>query len=94
MSCDALRRHDTAVAHAALTAATTDPDEAVAAHAQALVMGFTPRSSEWTASKHQPSAGAAVEPPSTPASRRVRAASGSAGDVVMAKDGADESGAH
>jgi HEAT repeat protein len=96
MSCDALRRHDTAVAHAALTAATTDPDEAVAAHAQALVMGFTPRSSEWTSSKHQP-AGAAIEPPSTPstpASRRVRAASGSAGDVVMAKDGADESGAH
>ena len=110
MSCDALRRHDTTIAHAALTAATADPDEAVAAHAQALVMGFTPRSSEWTASKHasasghasaskrEPAGGAAVEPPSTPpstpASRRVRAASGGAGDVVMAKDAADDSGTH
>lgn len=102
MSCDALRRHDTAVAHAALTAATTDPDEAVAAHAQALVMGFTPRSSEWTTSKHassstsstSSSSAAGLVEPSTPASRRVRAASGAAGDVVMAKDGADDSGAH
>jgi HEAT repeat protein len=46
--CDALRRHDTALSRAALEAtAHGDPDEAVRAHAGALLPGFTPTSSEW-----------------------------------------------
>jgi HEAT repeat protein len=105
LCCDALRRHDTAVAHAALTAASADPDEAIAAHALALLTAFTPTSAEWTKTPSSPpsspssssslSSSSAVAPSS---SRRVRLAQGGADDVVMAKDaepdgrGADRSG--
>jgi HEAT repeat protein len=48
LACDALRRHGTALARAALEATTTgDPDEAVRQHAAGLLVDFVPTTSEW-----------------------------------------------
>jgi hypothetical protein len=48
LACDALRRHDTPLARAALEAtASSDPDEAVRRHAAALLVGFSPSATEW-----------------------------------------------
>ncbi len=47
--CDALIRHDTPLAKAALEAtASSDDNETVRAHASSLLSGFEPRSVEWT----------------------------------------------
>lgn len=95
LACDALRRHDTALARAALEATTGDPDEAVRQHAFGLLAGFVPATTEWgkaplpssTVTFPAPAAAtpaaATVEPPRP---RRVRAAGEGGGDVVVPKD--------
>lgn len=95
LACDALRRHDTPLARAALEAtASGDPDEAVRGHAAALLVGFSPSASEWgraglaaTTLPATSSAETAAPPPTEPPRpRRVRAAAADDGDVVVAKD--------
>jgi hypothetical protein len=98
---EALRRHDTPLAKAALdAAAAADPDSEVRARAAALAADFVPRSVEWSpatppaASASAPSphaAAATTAATSTTTSaptppRRVRPASGGGGDVVEARD--------
>ncbi|MDP2344088.1 MAG: HEAT repeat domain-containing protein [Deltaproteobacteria bacterium] len=85
---DALHRHDTPLARAALQAvADGDPDEDVKARAQVLLLGFTPKSSEWSSSARERVDAEAPPAPRAPTgSGRVRPA-GSSSDVVVAKDG-------
>jgi hypothetical protein len=89
--CEALRRHDTALAKAALEAVVaSDPDRALQERASALLAGFAPSTTEWqrdagaappssSSSSSSASSGAAPRP------RRVRPAA-DGGDVVIAKD--------
>jgi HEAT repeat protein len=97
---DALRRHDTPLAKAALeAAAASDPDADVRARAAALFAGFVPAATEWTpgaapmpTSWSSPTAPTSVVPASSSSAssssvpRRVRPA-GAGGDVVEARDG-------
>ena len=71
---DALRRHDTPLAKAALAAAAeSDPDADVRAKAAALLVGFAPSSTEWSSSSSSRAAPVAAAsapapaPPSSPA---------------------------
>jgi len=64
--CDALRRHDTPLARAALEAtAHGDPDEAVRQHAAGLLAGYVPAHSEWGRAPLPPSTLKAATPASS-----------------------------
>jgi hypothetical protein len=90
--CEALRRHDTALAKTALTAiAASDPDQAVQRRAQTLLEGFEPSTTEWSGGASIPpppsvSSSSAGAPVSSPRPRRVRPAAVGSSDVVVAKD--------
>lgn len=86
---EALRRHDTAKAKAALQACADDADATLAARAQELLVDFAPQTAEWSAASA--SAAEPALPLEVPARRgRVRAvvAGSERGDVVDAKDDA------
>jgi hypothetical protein len=81
--CDALRRHDTPLARAALEAtASGDPDESVRRYAAGLVAGFAPGHSEWGSAPLPPmtlrSATPALSPSSASSSASSAASSASA----------------
>ena len=107
LALEALRRHDTPLAQAALSAvADVDADQDVKDRAQTLLFGFQARSTEWTSSANvqSPALAAPSPSPSTPSARggaaalphkaggRVRPA-GSSAEVVVAKDGDAAGGA-
>ena len=107
LALEALRRHDTPLAQAALSAvADVDADQDVKDRAQTLLFGFQARSTEWTSSANvqSPALAAPSPSPSTPSARggaaalphkaggRVRPA-GSSAQVVVAKDGDAAGGA-
>jgi hypothetical protein len=95
---EALRRHDTAKAKAALLACAEDADEQLAARARELLEGFEPATQEWGiavagdsgAPAQQQAPEAALAQPLAPRRSRVRAVSGDGpgGDIVEAKDDA------
>jgi HEAT repeat protein len=86
--CEALRRHHTTLAKAALEAVVaSEPDPVVMQRARELLAGFTPSASEWSFDASAPAAAPATSAASAsgPRPRRVRPANDDH-DVVSAKD--------